>query len=197
VVDEDRSCSLSAAVGSPIYVSSKPKSPSNGHELQCGTLSNPWIVEAQTGQQININLLHFGQQQQQQQQIGLQHQTDSGVNGQNVPVKTVASCTVQYGYIVDKAATAGGRNITVCDTGSVPQRDRFIYQSKGSTIEVVISRPQSGSNTTQPKFLLGFQGFLLFSIIFSGVFIIHACKLFVFFYKVCITFSLWYRSWRN
>jgi hypothetical protein len=156
VVDEDRSCSISAAIGSPVYVSSigLPKSQSNSHTLQCGTRSNPWIVEAQTGQQISINLLDFEQQQKSPQQ----RQTGNGVSIQDAAVNMMANCTIQYGYIVDKAA-ASGRNVTICDAGAVPQRDRFIYQSKGSTIEVVITRAQSASSIAQPRFLLGFQGF--------------------------------------
>lgn len=154
VVDEDRSCSISATLGTSIFIASSPNNQQSGHSSRCGSRSNPWIVEAQTGQQISVRLLDFGQHQ-------LQLQTDDRFKSRNPVAERSDNCSWHYGYIKDKAAAVatGSKNVTLCATGLGFNRDRFIYSSKGSAIEVVVAPPQDGSDSMQHKFLLGFQGF--------------------------------------
>jgi hypothetical protein len=155
VVDEDRSCSISATVGSSLFIASAPSNQHSDHSSRCGSRTSPWIVEAQTGQQISVRMLDFGQHQLQQQR-----QTDDSSNSQNPAVERSGNCSWHYGYIKDKAAiVASSKNVTLCAAGPGMNRDRFIYSSKGSTIEVVMALPQDGSDKTRHKFLLGFQGF--------------------------------------
>jgi hypothetical protein len=152
VVDEDRSCSVTAAVGSPMYISNIPKSQGSDHSLRCGTRTNPWIIEAQTGQRISISLLDFGRQQRRPD-----HDVTNQTAAANGFQQGIDSCMTHYGYIVDKTAS-NSRNITICATGIGFQRDRFVYQSTGSAIEIVLSSPHAGSENNQNKFLVGFKG---------------------------------------
>lgn len=174
VVDEDRSCTVTAAVGSTAFLSMLPKTHQNNRGDCCGSRANPWVVEAQIGQQINVSLLDFGQQR-------LTSRSDDDFRAQssatNKNGQKPDSCGIQYGYIVEKTATAGtGRNVSICSGQGDLQRNRFVYQSKGSTVEIVFS----SSNYTSDKFLLGFEGYTPFNIISVRhhiVMPITACKI--------------------
>ena len=111
-------------------------------QMSCGSRSNPWIVEAETGQHITVSLVDFrghGGQSQSQRAVDVGPDT---------------TCAIQYGYIVDKTATLDKKNTTIC-VGDVGQdRNRFVYQSKGSSIEIVLST----RHNNQTKFLVGLQG---------------------------------------
>jgi hypothetical protein len=155
VIDEDRSCSISAVVSSPLYVPPTPRIQEIDRTVasaRCGSRLNPWVVDAQIGQQIKISLFDFGHHQKQSQNI---------LNGQVAAAdlaNPLDNCTVQYGQITDKAAATVRKNITGCVTSSGFQRHRLIYQSKGSTVEVVLSLVQEGQGGNQHNFLLGFEG---------------------------------------
>jgi hypothetical protein len=130
-----------------------PKSQLNDDGSRCGSRTNPWIIEAQTGQRISISLLDFGPQQR---------RPEDGATSQTVAVERLQpgleNCTMSYGYIVEKAAT-NKRNTTICSNGAGDLRDRFVYQSTGSAIEMVLSSTQSsGAESFQNKFLVGFKG---------------------------------------
>jgi hypothetical protein len=159
VIDEDRSCSVAAVVGSLVYAPSLQRtqhhSQSSAAGSRCGSKLNPWIVEAQTGQKINISLLDFGLQQSPRHEDTNQSAVlDTGNRRTN-------ECLIQYGYILDKAAsTTSERNITICASSNGATRDRFIYQSKGSAVEIVLNPMQSDQGSNQHKFLLGFEGML-------------------------------------
>lgn len=158
VIDEDRSCSVAAVVGSLVYAPSSHRLQQNNQPTpgaRCGSKLNPWIVEAQTGQKINISLLDFGLQQLPRDAAEVSDQAAAT----DAVVRQTNDCTFHYGYILDKAATAtNDRNITICATSSGLTRDRFVYQSKGSAVEIVLNPMQSDQGSNQYKFLLGFEG---------------------------------------
>lgn len=143
---------------SPVYTLSSAKTQKQVSENaaaapRCGSRSHPWIVDAQTGQQISISLLDFSQ---------IHQTTDDVVSDQAAAVRLDAdrSCDNQYGYIIDKTASTLKKNITICGG---KQRQQFLYQSKGSAIEVVVTV------NSDEKFLLGFQGFLRYAMHFSSL----------------------------
>ena len=156
MVDEDRSCSISAALGSTVYIPSVSKSSSTGGTVaRCGSRLNPWVVNADTGQQIKINILDFGL-------------SDGAVNHRQMTTAYVSSgkehehqdCAVHYGYILDKSAAAAfiDRNTTICASGTGLNRDRVVSQTRGSNVEIVLSTTNVGQDNKQHTFLLGVQG---------------------------------------
>jgi len=158
VVDEDRSCSVIAAVGSSTYISSTSEGQPKGqadNSARCGSRTNPWTIEVHTGQTISVSLMDFGQQQQ--------PQTDDLTKDHDLFVADRAEsqrdkCDVQYGYVLDKSTDIHtNKNTTICSSPGL-QRDRFVYQSKGSRVEIVLSSAGIDQNSRHHKFLLGFEG---------------------------------------
>ena len=61
-MDEDRSCQISVQVGSLLHIAGQPRSERSARSVssaRCGSRSHPWLLEAQTGQKVNISLLDF------------------------------------------------------------------------------------------------------------------------------------------
>ena len=134
VMQEDRSCSVSVS-SSPVHIMSSPAS-----RLRCGTRSHPWILQAPTGQQINVTLLDFGMTER--------HRED----------KVQANCLL-YGYITDKAAV---KNVSIC--GLEYDREKVVYISSSSVIEVILESMDSDGDQSR-NVLLGFKGIIIIIII--------------------------------
>ena len=140
-MDEDRSCQISAEVGSKLHIAGEPKSRRSVSSTGCGSRSHPWSLEAQTGQQINISLLDFSGHGQ-----GTQLDTRVLVSDGCNPDR------VQYGYIVDKT---NKNNVSICSTAA-QQKHIHVYQSAGNLVEVVLMHGkliETGRN-----FLLAVEG---------------------------------------
>jgi len=129
--------------------------------VRCGSPTHPWILEAQTGQMINISLLDFVQQRRRRSRwsddvIETQPETAYGLD------HWLENCVVRYGYIVDKAAAVASINMntSICATaafGAGLPRDRFVYQSKGSSVEIVQTDWQS-TDKDRFTYLISFEG---------------------------------------
>ena len=118
----------------PTYV------PSTAAGSLCGTPAQPWIVDAEPGQYLDVSVVDF-----------VADDTDGG-NGRP------PSCP---GYLLDSdAADIGRRNVSLCPDGR--QRERNIYRSVGHEIELITSGDQATavtSSTQQPAtFLVRFDG---------------------------------------
>ena len=94
----------------------------------CGTKSQPWLLEAQTGQRINVSLL------------------DLGVGGPSREVDEGSNCH-EFGYVVDKSAR---RNVSICGGGE--ERESYIHLSSLSVLEVVLMA------SADDNFLISFEG---------------------------------------
>jgi len=142
VVEEDRSCHISVQVGTRLHMAGKPTTEHGVNGARCGSRSRPWLLEAQTGQQVNISLLDF-----------------SG-HGRRTQLDTRDDCSpahVQYGYIVDKT---NKNNVSICSTDA-QQRHKHLYQSTGNLVEIIITHQQlTGDETVPTNFLLAFEGTL-------------------------------------
>jgi len=147
VVKEDRSCVVRVTAGLRQHIRSSSENSDSGRQrVRCGSRSHPWLLEAQTGQQVNISLLDF-----------------SG-HGQRTQLDTRALVTdgcgpahVQYAYIVDKT---NKNNVSVCSTAA-QRRHKHVYQSAGNVVEIVLPHEQlSGDEDYPPNFLLAFEGTL-------------------------------------
>lgn len=126
VVDEDRSCFVTASK-TPVYISGPPK--------LCGTESQPWILEAPIGQQINISLFDF---------------TTSNSDWNQGKDKQSCQCR---GLIYDKA---GKRNASICLIGE--RRQRTLYLSAGNAVKVVFEASQQENIDNKAQFMLSVQG---------------------------------------
>lgn len=131
VADEERSCSAAASVV-PIHIIGS----SDGSNRICGTISQPWIVEAPDGQKIRTSLLDFR----------------ASTSGQFLE-QTRLPCNY-YGIIVDKA---NKRNVTICGGGA--QREMELYTSTGNVVEIFLNHSsQTVNNDNRRLFLLKDEG---------------------------------------
>ena len=146
MVDEDRSCQISVQVGSRLHIAGKPRSGRSVSSVRCGSRSRPWLLEAQTGQQINISLLDFSG-----------HGRRTQLDTRGLVSDDCSPAHVQYGYIVDKT---NKNNVSICSTAA-QQRHKHVYQSTGNVVEVVLAHQQpTDDESYSPNFLLSFEGTL-------------------------------------
>ena len=121
--------------------SSSENSDSDRQRVRCGSRSHPWLLEAQTGQQVNISLLDFSGQTQ--------------LDTRGLVSDDCSPARVQYGYIVDKT---NKNNVSICSTND-QQRHKHIYQSAGNLVEIFITgHRQDDAHNEHKNFLLAFQG---------------------------------------
>ena len=148
MAEQSHSCIVSASTQSTQHIRSSSENSDSGRQrVRCGSRSQPWLLEAQTGQQININLLDFSGHGQRTQQLD----TRGLVSDDCGPAH------VQYGYIVDKT---NKNNVSICSTAA-QERHKHVYQSAGNDVEIVLSRQQlSADEDHLPNFLLAFEGTL-------------------------------------
>jgi len=142
VVEEDRSCQISVQVGSRLHIAGKPRTELSVNDARCGSRSHPWLLEAQTGQQVNISLLDFS---------GHGRRTQLDTRGDDC-----SPSHVQYGYIVDKT---NKNNVSICSTDA-QLRHKHLYQSTGNLVEIVLNTHQIANKDvdTPQNFLLAFEG---------------------------------------
>jgi len=96
----------------------------------CGTKSQPWVIEAPTGQQIDISLLDFGL------------------------IRPNGNCTDQYGYILEKLTTS---NVSICRMSNV--RQVLVHRSASNLVEIVLVGTNVLQFNGEPiKYLIGFKG---------------------------------------
>ena len=87
------------------------------------------MLEAQTGQQVNISLLNIG------------------VSGDSsLEVDEAPDCH-EYGYVVDKIAM---KNVSIC--GGKTNRQQNVYSSKSNVLEIVMT------SSAERNYLISFQG---------------------------------------
>ena len=149
VAEGDRSCIATLSDSSPLHIlgSSQHRDGAAAAALRCGSQSNPWIVEAQIGQQINVSLLDFGRRAE---DIVARDQMAASSGSRS------HDCALQYGYILDKSATVN-KNKTVCASSAIRSTE-MIHQSQGNTVELVLAPLDSQTGNSSTTFLIAFQG---------------------------------------
>ena len=130
VVDGSRSCSVTMSK-TPAYILSE--SVSHGG---CGRKSQPWILEAPSGQKINISLFDFTA-------------SNSGLN----PERRKQQCR-SHGLVIEKS---GKRNASFCVTGE--RRQRLLYLSAGNIAHIVFdASTQQQMTGIDEQFMLKVEG---------------------------------------
>jgi len=135
VADAERGCSvLVSSSRGPTYV------PSASPGSLCGTPAQPWIVDAEPGQHLDVAVIDFSAAEA------------DGANGRP------PSCP---GHLLDSDSTGvGRRNVSLCPDGR--QRERDVYRSIGHVIELITSGDQATavkSTADQPAtFIVRFDG---------------------------------------
>jgi len=145
VVEEDRSCTVTVTAGLRQHIRSSSENSDSGQQrVRCGSRSHPWLLEAQTGQLVNISLLNFS---------GHGRRTQLDILG--LVSDDCSPAHVQYGYIVDKTSK---NNVSICSRDA-QQRHKHVYQSAGNLVEIVLTHHQlTGDEMLPPNFLLAFEG---------------------------------------
>lgn len=135
VAEDDRGCSVFVTSNPPLPVSLPSYS-----KFGCGSKGQPWVVEVVSGQRLNVTLLDF------------QFYGPSTALGENVPESQPGPVR---GLLIDRAA---GTNLTV-QADLTEQRERWIYQSKGNSLEVYVSpsKDQQGWPDAGYEFLFRFE----------------------------------------
>ena len=169
VVQDDRTCAISVPASFRLNIRPPQVDSDHGHQAaaHCGTPSRPWLLRAPSGQQISIRLLDFIQQRRRRSRWT--YDDDEFAYGHSSAVDTASDqwldngCETEYGYIVDN-----NRNTSICGGGVALDRDRFVYQSTGSTVEIVLSGSQS-HDSDRFTYLISFGGRLTRSVILVDV----------------------------
>jgi hypothetical protein len=169
VVESERSCT--------VHASSKRLHLTRGQAntgLHCGTKSQPWLLEAPAGQRISISLVDFtpaatGGATSFSPDIDSRRESGTSRAGSRIGQRNAASGCVhqphlyQYGYIIDKSATAAAsrKNVSVCGSAG-SQRLTSVYTSSSNSIELVLTNVDDTTAAAavgeQFSFLLRIQG---------------------------------------
>jgi hypothetical protein len=131
VVQTDRSCHVTVA---PDSIHLSPTSSA------CGTVSQPWLLEAPQGQRIDVSFLDFT--------------VNSSTNNDDERLfKTTSTCIRQYALVDDKAAN---KKLTICADGQ--RRYRHVYLSKSKQLTVVMTVSTDELPAEGLGILMGFKG---------------------------------------
>lgn len=126
VVDEQRSCAVTTSKSTTHIISSSFK------QRICGTIYQPWLIEASVGQRIRIILFNFVK------------------NNQTEAQKQTVGC---YGTIIDKI---GRGNISIC--ANEFSRETTLYDSAGNVLSIIYSNPERDNNYFSGIFILKLIG---------------------------------------
>ena len=145
-------------------ISSSPTAQSSSG-LHCGTKSQPWLLEAPSGQRINISILEFTPSEASTSDTFISESVVSRKQSEG----SHSSCVNhrrQYGYVIDKsAAAASKKNVSIC---SGIHRIANVYLSTSSSVEIVLTTPFRGNHTE--NYLIRFEGDILYTYSFQEVF---------------------------
>ena len=130
VIDEDRSCIV------PVTFHPQHIIRTLSNKMNCGTVTQPWILDASLGQQINIQLLDFNFKK-----------SDTSMMMQE-------SICYEYGFILEKSVK---KNATICGRSS--DRNTLVYKSSSNVVKIVLDSPHTRDiNNEYVTYLLRFIG---------------------------------------
>jgi len=130
----DRSCEVAVDTEKKFLLPSSSNNATNGDGVICGSRGRPWLVEAPSGQRINIGLLDF---------------TSSEDRVRTVETVSSSGCVRQFGFIEDKSAN---RNINICSDAA--HRQQTLYVSQTNEVAIVLHTTQRRAG----NFLISVKG---------------------------------------
>ena len=142
VVQPDRSCQVAVNTDQKFLLPSLPNNRTGGDAVACGSRDRPWLLEAPSGQRVNISLLYFS---------GSSSSTSSVQRARTVETTSSSRCVRQFGFIEDKSAN---RNIDICSDAA--HRQQTLYVSQTNEVAVVLHATQQ----TTGHFLISVKGML-------------------------------------
>lgn len=203
VAESERGCTVqlssTGSTGTASYIASSIGTAASGASgtsagvVRCGTPTNPWIVEAESGQRINVSLLDFGtvsavsptsasSSSSDQNKMEPPGAADGAEDSQTTSDVDALPCSSTYGYIVEHSDTSQQqqqqqrsdkrrRNVTICAGGH--HRERIVHQTLSHVIQVVTSyddAPSSESTGNERHFIFRFEGKAMSYVLnFAGV----------------------------
>jgi len=140
-VQPDRSCQV-VVTSEKVFLS--PFTANNGSTTAaCGSVDRQWLLEAPSGQRINVSLLDLSSSSS-----STSHSARTVETMQASRSRGSACTRRQFGFIKDKSAN---RNINICTTDTQPT----LYVSRSNKLAIVLtSRPQQ----TPGNFLISVKG---------------------------------------
>jgi len=140
VVQESRTCTISATADEQYIASASSVSADVSTMSSCGTKLHPWRLESGIGQRLRVSILDFTGS------VG-------SVNGRDVMCR-------QYGYVLEKSTK---RNVSMCMpvTGNKVKRESDLYLSDTNSVNIVLD---PGTRSEYNNFLVKFNGILLFGV---------------------------------
>jgi len=154
VVQPDRTCEVSVRAERMFLSSSIHPS---GENIICGSRRRPWLLEAPSGQRVNISLLDL---------TGSSSSTSSAHRARTVETASSSGCRRQFGFIEDKSAN---RNINIC--ADAAHRQPTLYVSQSNAVAVVTESATERQDEMN-NFLIGFTGIVVYLLF------IYSCLLF-------------------
>jgi len=145
-VQPDRTCQVSVSA-ERMFLSSVTAS--SGGNIRCGSRDRPWLLEAPSGQRVNISLLDLS---------GSSSSTSSVQRAHAVETASSSRCVRQFGFIEDKSVN---RNIDICSDDA--HRQQTLYVSHTNEVAIVLHPAQQ----TTANFLIAVKGSAV-TVIISG-----------------------------
>jgi len=151
VVQPDRSCRVAVNTDQKFLLPSSVNNRSDGDGgLICGSRQRPWLLEAPSGQRINISLLDFT----------ASSRSSAARTGETSVSSRSGRCVRQFGFIDDKSAN---RHVNICIDATHTQPT--VYVSRSNTVTIVTDSATAEENEMN-RFLIGFIGMICWLLIY-------------------------------
>jgi len=139
VTQPDRTCRV-AVTAEKAFLSTSFVSADKNSTVACGSRDRAWLLEAPSGQRINVSLLDLSG-------------SSSSRTVETAPSLPRSRCLRQLGFIEDKSAN---RNVNICTDNTQPT----IYVSRSNQLAIVLTPQQTPGN-----YLISAKGWPNFRII--------------------------------
>jgi len=135
VIQPDRSCQVAVDSEQKFLLPSSLNNRTDGGDVICGSRDRAWLLEAPSGQRINVSLLDLSD-------------SSSSRTVETAPSLSWSRCLRQLGFIEDKSAN---RNVNICTDNAQPT----IYVSRSNQLAIVLA---SRRQQTPGNFLISVKG---------------------------------------
>ena len=135
MIQRDRSCQVAVNSEQKFLLPSSLNNRTDVDDVICGSRDRAWLLEAPSGQRINVSLLDLSG-------------SSSSRTVETAPSLSRSRCLRQLGFIEDKSAN---RNVNICTDNAQPT----IYVSRSNQLAIVLA---SRRQQTPGNFLISVKG---------------------------------------